>query len=316
MGVTITDIERAQARIQPYVHRTPLMTSQLIDRSLGCELIFKTENLQKIGAFKARGACNALFSMNNATLERGVITHSSGNHGAAFAWAAQLRQTACCVVMPRNAPKVKKDAVASYGAEIIFCEPSMASREATVAALVAARGSELVHPYDDDNIIAGQGTAALEVLAQLDRPADILMTPVGGGGLLSGSAIAVKDHKNRASTLVIGAEPEAADDAWQGFKTGVRVTESIPNTIADGLRGSLGERNFQIIMHRVDDIFLASETRIIKAMRLLWTRLKILVEPSAAVALAAIIQQPDTFSSKRVVIVLSGGNLDLDALPW
>ena len=316
MDVTIADIERAQARIQPYIHRTPLMTSQLINRSVGCELIFKTENLQKIGAFKARGACNALFSKNNATLERGVITHSSGNHGAALAWAAQLRQTACCVVMPRNAPAVKKDAVASYGAEIVFCEPSMASREATVAALIAARGSELVHPYDDNRIIAGQGTAALEILEQLDRPVDILMTPVGGGGLLSGSAIAVKDHKNRASTLVIGAEPEAADDAWRGFKTGIRVTESTPSTIADGLRGTLGERNFKIIMHRVDDILLASETRIIEAMRLLWTRLKILVEPSAAVPLAAIMQQPGQFSGKRVAIVLSGGNLDLDALPW
>ena len=316
MNVTIADIERAQARIQPYIHRTPLMTSQLINRSVGCELIFKTENLQKIGAFKARGACNALFSKNNAPLERGVITHSSGNHGAALAWAAQLRQTACCVVMPRNAPAVKKDAVASYGAEIVFCEPSMASREATLAALIAARGSELVHPYDDNRIIAGQGTAALEILEQLDRPVDILMTPVGGGGLLSGSAIAVKDHKNRASTLVIGAEPEAADDAWRGFKTGIRVTESTPSTIADGLRGTLGERNFKIIMHRVDDILLASETRIIEAMRLLWTRLKILVEPSAAVPLAAIMQQPDQFSGKRVAIVLSGGNLDLDALPW
>ena len=316
MNVTIADIERAQARIQPYIHRTPLMTSQLINRSVGCELIFKTENLQKIGAFKARGACNALFSKNNATLERGVITHSSGNHGAALAWAAQLRQTACCVVMPRNAPAVKKDAVASYGAEIVFCEPSMASREATVAALIAARGSELVHPYDDNRIIAGQGTAALEILEQLDRPVDILMTPVGGGGLLSGSAIAVKDHKNRASTLVIGAEPEAADDAWRGFKTGIRVTESTPSTIADGLRGTLGERNFKIIMHRVDAILLASETRIIEAMRLLWTRLKILVEPSAAVPLAAIMQQPGQFSGKRVAIVLSGGNLDLDALPW
>ena len=316
MDVTIADIERAQARIQPYIHRTPLMTSQLINRSVGCELIFKTENLQKIGAFKARGACNALFSKNNATLERGVITHSSGNHGAALAWAAQLRQTACCVVMPRNAPAVKKDAVASYGAEIVFCEPSMASREATVAALIAARGSELVHPYDDNRIIAGQGTAALEILEQLDRPVDILMTPVGGGGLLSGSAIAVKDHKNRASTLVIGAEPEAADDAWRGFKTGIRVAESTPSTIADGLRGTLGERNFKIIMHRVDDILLASETRIIEAMRLLWTRLKILVEPSAAVPLAAIMQQPGQFSGKRVAIVLSGGNLDLDALPW
>jgi threonine dehydratase len=218
--------------------------------------------------------------------------------------------------MPRYAPEVKKHAVASYDAEIVFCEPSKSSREATVAALMAARESELVHPCDDDNIIAGQGTAALEILAQLDRPADILMTPVGGGGLLSGSAIAVKDHKNRASTLVIGAEPEAADDAWRRFKTGLRVAESTPCTIADSLPGTLGERNFKIIMHRVNDIFFASETRIIEAMRLLWTRLKILVVPSTAVPLAAIMQQPEKFSGKRVVIVLSGGNIDLDALPW
>ena len=218
--------------------------------------------------------------------------------------------------MPCNAPEVKKDAVASYGAEIMFCEPSRTSREATITALIAARGSELVHPYDDDHIIAGQGTAALETLEQLDRPPDILMTPVGGGGLLSGSAIAVKDHKNRASTLVIGAEPEAAGDAWRGFKTGIRVTESTPCTIADGLHSSLGERNFKITMHRVDGIFLASETRIIEAMRMLWTRLKILVEPSAAVSPAAIMQQPDKFSGKRVAVILSGGNLDLDALPW
>lgn len=316
MDVTIADIERAQTRIKSHTHRTPLITSRLINQLVGCELIFKAENLQKIGAFKARGACNALFSMDRTKLNRGVITHSSGNHGAALAWAAQLRQTQCTVVMPNNAPRAKKDAVANYAAEIVFCEPTMASREASVAALIAARGSVLVHPYDNNQIIAGQGTAALETLEQLDRPVDMLITPVGGGGLLSGSAIAIKESKNASDMLVLGAEPDAADDAWRGFKNGTRVTISNPKTIADGLRGTVGVRNFSIITQHVDDILLTSEERIIEAMRLLWTRLKMIIEPSAAVPLAAIMDQPEQFFGKRVAIILSGGNLDLDKLPW
>ena len=254
--------------------------------------------------------------MDQDSLSKGVVTHSSGNHGAALAWAAAMRQAPCTVVMPDNAPQAKKDAVISYGATVVYCEPTMAAREATVTNLIAQSGASLVHAYDDNRIIAGQGTAALETLSQIGQPIDILMAPVGGGGLLGGSALVVKQTKGSGSTLVIGAEPEMANDAWQGYKSGVRVTKSAPNTIADGLRATLGVRNFEIITEQVDDILLASEARIVEAMKLIWSRLKIIVEPSAAVPLAGIMDQPEDFHGKRVAIILSGGNLDLDDLPW
>jgi threonine dehydratase len=314
MTLGLDDIRDAHRRIHPYIHCTPVVTSSALNRMFGCELFFKAENLQKIGAFKARGACNAIFSLDQSSLERGVITHSSGNHGAALAWSAALRGISCTVVMPENAPATKKVAVAGYGAKIEFCEPTMAGREETVVRLIEEQGSTLVHPFDSDVIIAGQGTAALEMLQQIDEPVDIMMTPVGGGGLLGGTAISAK-QLNR-DIRVLGAEPEAASDAWQGFKSGTRLTQVAPNTIADGLRGIVGVRNFVILREQVDDILLTSEARIVEAMRLIWTRLKMVVEPSAAVPLAAIMDQPEQFLGKRVAIILSGGNLDLDALPW
>lgn len=316
MTVTLGDIKKAHQRIKPYIHCTPILQSTQLNKLFTCELFFKADNMQKVGAFKARSACNAVFSMTKEVLANGVITHSSGNHGAALAWAAAMRNIPCTVVMPENAPQAKKDAVLSYGAIVVYCEPTMLAREGTVARLIEQQGARLVHPYDDDLIIAGQGTATLETLAQLDKPADILMTPVGGGGLLGGSAIVVKQSSRTGITQVIGAEPEAANDAWLGFRSGTRLTEFVPNTIADGLRGTVGVRNFEIITQYVDDILLSSEARIVEAMKLIWTRLKVVVEPSAAVPLAAIMDQPEQFKGKRVAIILSGGNLDLDALPW
>lgn len=316
MGVTITDIRHAYARIANHTHFTPLISSRLINQLAGCNIIFKADNLQKIGAFKARGACNAIFSLDEAQLARGVITHSSGNHGAALAWAAQLRNAHCTVVMPDNAPQVKQQAVEKYGAEITYCAPTLSARESTVDQLITAHERVLVHPYDDDRIIAGQGTAALETLQQLSKPIDILMTPVGGGGLLGGSAIVAKEPGCPTRIRVIGAEPIMANDAWESFNSGIRVTHSVPNTIADGLRSTLGARNFTLIRNLVDDILLTSEARIVEAMRLIWTRLKVVVEPSAAVPLAAILDHPEIFSGQRVAVILSGGNLDLDQLPW
>jgi threonine dehydratase len=313
MNVTAKHIQQAHARIAPHIHRTPILQSQLLNRMLGCELYFKAENLQKIGAFKARGACNAVFSMSDASLQKGVITHSSGNHGAALAWATSLKGAPCTVVMPENAPQVKKDAVAAYGAHIQLCEPTMAAREGTVARLIEEQGRTLVHPYDADVIIAGQGTAALELLEQIDQPLDTVMAPVGGGGLIGGTGIWVKAN-SRAQ--VIGAEPEQAKDAWLGFTSGQRLPEYSPNTIADGLRATLGVRPFAAITSTVDDILLCSEQRIVEAMRLIWTRLKVIIEPSCAVPLAAIMDQPAQFQGKRVAIILTGGNVDLDNLPW
>jgi threonine dehydratase len=313
MKLTVQDIQQAQARIEPHIHRTPILQSQALNKIIGCELFFKTENFQKIGAFKARGGCNAVFSMDEASLQKGVITHSSGNHGAALAWAASLKGAPCIVVMPDNAPAVKKAAVAGYGATIQLCEPTMAAREGAVAKLTEEHGYTLVHPYDADEIIAGQGTAALELLEQISSPVDIVMAPVGGGGLIGGTGISVKALSN---AQVIGAEPENAKDAWLGFKSGQRLAEYSPNTIADGLRATVGVRNFEVMTETVDDILLCSEERIVEAMRLIWTRLKIIIEPSCAVPLAAIMDQPKQFQGKRVAIILSGGNVDLDALPW
>ena len=316
MPISIADVRDAHTRIKPYIHCTPMLQSSQLNTLLGCELVFKADNMQKVGAFKARGACNAVFSMDKDSLNKGVVTHSSGNHGAALAWAAAMRKIACTVVMPNNAPQAKKDAVISYGATVVYCEPSMTARESTVASLVDKHNARLIHPYDDDLIIAGQGTAALETLSQIEQSIDILMAPVGGGGLLGGSALVVKQSSDVGSIQVIGAEPEMANDAWQGLKSGVRVAQFVPKTIADGLRGTLGMRNFNIITEHVDDILLTSEARIVEAMKLIWSRLKIIVEPSAAVPVAAIMDQPEQFKGKRIAIIVSGGNLDLDDLPW
>jgi threonine dehydratase len=308
----LEDIRLAHARIRPHVHRTPVVTSALLDREAGARLFFKCENLQKAGAFKSRGACNAVFSLTEAEAARGVATHSSGNHAAALARAAALRGIAAHIVMPRNASAPKQQAVAGYGGRIVLCEPTLAARESTCESVIAGTGATLVHPYNDYRIIAGQGTAAIELLEDIPD-LDIVIVPVGGGGLLSGTAIAVKTL--RPGTRVFGAEPQQADDAAESLRTG-RIVSKPAHTLADGLRTLLGDRTFPIIRTSVDGISTATEEGIVAAMRRLWEVLKLVIEPSSAVPSAVIREHPQLFAGKRVGIILSGGNVDLDALPW
>jgi len=311
MTCTLDDVLGAAARIAPYIHRTPVFESERLNAMANARLFFKCENFQKAGAFKSRGASNAVFALNDAEAERGVATHSSGNHGSALARAAQLRGIPAWIVVPENAKAVKKATIREYGANIIECESTLAAREETSARVVQETGALFVPPYDDDRIIAGQGTAALELADQVPE-LEALVVPVGGGGLLAGSAI-VCDARG---IDVFGAEPEMADDAYRSLTSGERVVTHVPNTIADGLLTTLGERNFDIIKDKVDDILLVSETEIVDAMSLLWTRMKIVVEPSAAVTLAAILRYADRFAGKRVGAILTGGNVDLGHLPF
>ncbi|WP_428818674.1 threonine ammonia-lyase [Microbulbifer sp. MCCC 1A16149] len=307
------DVFTAAERIAGHIHRTPLLSSSGLNAQLGAELFFKCEHLQKVGAFKARGAANAVLQLPADTAM--VATHSSGNHGAALAWAAALRGIACRVVMPENAPAAKKAAVAAYGAEIVLCEATLAARESTLAAVVEQTGAHVVPPFDDARIIAGQGTVAQEIVGQCREQGftpDMIVCPVGGGGLLAGAALA-------ASALVpeikvLGAEPCGADDAQRSFRSGVRVTEQVPDTIADGLRTTLGLRNFALIRRHVSDVVTASEPAIREALDLLWNRTKQFVEPSAAVGLATVLENPARFRNKRAVIVLTGGNMDISAV--
>lgn len=309
---TLDDIRHAHARILPHIRRTPVLTSTLLDRETGATIFFKCENFQKAGAFKSRGACNAVFSMPDVEAHRGVATHSSGNHAAALARAAALRGIAAHIVMPNNAPKPKQQAVAGYGGRIVFCEPTLEARERTCRIVMETTGASLVHPYNDHRIIAGQATAALELLEEIPD-LDIVMAPVGGGGLLSGTALAVKGL--RPKTRVIGAEPAQANDAAESKKAGRIVTQPA-NTVADGLRTMLGERTFPIIRDQVDEIVTVSEAGIVSAMRRLWEIAKIVVEPSGAVPFAAVREHPALFAGKRVGLIVSGGNVDLDELPW
>ena len=309
---TLEDIRRAHERIAAYIHRTPVLTSHFLDRESGAQLFFKCENFQKAGAFKSRGACNAVFSLSDAEAQHGVATHSSGNHAAALARAAKLRGIAAHIVMPNNAPKPKQQAVAGYGGRIVLCEPTLAARESTCQALIDSTGATLIHPYNDDRIIAGQGTAALELLEEMPS-LDIIITPVGGGGLLSGTAIAAKALRPRIQ--VIGAEPAQANDAAESLQVGHIVTKPV-NTVADGLRTMLGERTFPIIREKVDAIETVSEAGIVAAMRVIWEKLKIVVEPSGAVPFAAVREHPTRFAGKKIGLILSGGNVDLDTLPW
>lgn len=310
---TFDDIRAAQARIVGHVHRTPVLTSRLLDQHAGAHIAFKAENLQRAGAFKARGATNAVLSLDAATAAVGVATHSSGNHGAALALAAADRNIAAHIVMPSNAPDVKKAAVAAYGAHIIECEPTLEAREATLADLVARTGAHVVHPYDDARVIAGQGTVGLEILEQVPE-VDVVVVPVGGGGLLGGVALAVKTL--RPEVEVVAIEPAGADDAFRSFGLGRRVLQSAPNTIADGLLTSLGVRNFALIQQYVDTIITVDDVTIVEAMRLQWTRLKTVVEPSGAVTFAGLLEYPERFRGRQVAAVISGGNLDIDKLPW
>jgi threonine dehydratase len=310
---TLEDIREAHRRIQPFIHRTPVLTSATIDRMAGGEIFFKCENLQKAGAFKIRGACNAVFSLSDDEAKRGVATHSSGNHAAALALAAQWRGISAHVVMPETAPHVKKLAVAGYGAEILFCKPTLEARERALAEVVARTGANVVHPYNDLRVITGQGTAAVELCEQVQN-LDLVVAPVGGGGLVSGTAVAVSLVSPK--TAVIAAEPERADDAYRSLKSGHLVPSVHPNTIADGLLTSLGDLTFPILQRHVKDIVLVSEEAIVEAMRCLWERMKILVEPSAAVPLGAVLSRRLEVGGRRVGIILSGGNVDLDRLPW
>jgi len=306
-------IAAAHARIAPFVHRTPVLTSRRIDGMVGARLWFKCENFQKVGAFKARGAFNAVLSLSDADARAGVVTHSSGNHAAALALAAATRGIPAYIVMPRTASETKKAAVAGYGAEITFCEPTLAAREAAAAEIQARTGARLVPPYDDDAVIAGQATAAVELIEEVPG-LEIVTCPVGGGGLLAGTALATRWLEPGAR--VIAAEPAGADDAWRSFTSGVRVAQTSPDTIADGLLTSLGIRNFAVMMACVDDVLTVTDAGIIEAMRLIWTSMKIIVEPSAAVPLAALLEHPEAFAGRRVGMILSGGNVDLDRLPW
>lgn len=313
IAVDLAAIRAAHARIRPHVHRTPVLTSRSLDAAAGATLFFKCENLQKIGAFKARGACNAVFSLDEAEASRGVVTHSSGNHGAALAWAAARRGIPAWVVMPENSAQIKKAAVQGLGATVRFCAPTLEARDTTCAAVQAETGALLIHPYDDWRVIAGQGTAALELLEQVPD-LDTVITPVGGGGLLSGTAIASRGID--PSIRVYGAEPAGADDAWQSLQSGSIVPQTDPRTIADGLRSSLGVKTFAVLSTLVESIGTTSEEAIVRAMRLTWDKLKLVIEPSAAVPLAALLERKLPVAGGRVGIVISGGNVDLDRLPW
>ena len=318
MAIDLDRIRAAHERIRPHIHRTPVLTSARLDEASGAKLFFKCENLQKIGAFKARGATNAVFSLDEQTAERGVATHSSGNHGTAVARAAKLRGIPAHIVMPKNSAKVKVRAVESYGATIVFCEPNDAAREAECADVLAKTGATLIHSFENEDVIAGQGTAALELLevraGRADSDVDLVMCPVGGGGLLAGTATAAKSMK--AKIKIVAAEPANTDDAAQSFRAKKRIVTEKKFTIADGLRTNVGEMTFPIIQRYVDAIVTVSEEAIIAAMRTIWETMKIIVEPSAAVPYAAIADGKINVAGKRVGIILTGGNVDLDALPW
>lgn len=313
VDIDLPAILSARDRIRPYIHRTPVLTSSRLDEASDASLFFKCENFQKIGAFKARGATNAVFSLDDATARRGVATHSSGNHGAAVARAAKLRGIAAYIVMPSNSAKVKIRAVEGYGARVVFCEPKEDSRDAVCADVIAKTGATLIHSFENPDVIAGQGTAAVELLEEVPD-LDLVMCPIGGGGLLAGTAVAAKSM--RPNIKVIAAEPANADDAAQSFRAGRLLHTEKKFTIADGLRTNVGEPNFEIIKRYVDDIVTVTEEAIISAMRTIWETMKIIIEPSAAVPYAAIQQRKIDIAGKRIGIVLTGGNVDLDALPW
>jgi threonine dehydratase len=312
-GPTIDQIREAHARIALRIHRTPVMTCRSLDRAANATLFFKCENLQKSGSFKIRGASNAIASLSEAELKRGVVTHSSGNHAAALSLAAQQRGAMAWIVMPSNSPMIKRKAVEAYGGTITLCEPTLKARDETARRIIEETGAVMIHPYDDDRIIAGQATAALEFLEQAPD-LDYLLAPVSGGGLLSGTAIAAKSL--RPQIRVVGCEPKNADDAFRSLKAGSIQAMEHPDTIADGLRASLAPRTFAILRERVDEIALATEDEIVAAMRDVWERMKIIIEPSSAVAVAPAALRRIGAEGKRVGIILSGGNVDLGKLPF
>jgi threonine dehydratase len=310
---TLSDIHQAAERIRPYAHRTPVLTCTSLDRQVGAQVFLKCENLQKVGAFKLRGACNAVFSLSDEEATRGVATHSSGNHAQALALAARLRGIPAYIVMPNNAPAVKKAAVAGYGGQITYCEPTLHARETTLAQVVQETNATVVHPYNNYQVIAGQGTAALELLDEVPD-LEVVIAPVGGGGLLSGTAIAAKGLAPQVR--VLGAEPEMADDAYRSLQAGRILPSEHPQTIADGLLTSLGTLTFPIIREHVEQIVTISEAGIVAAMKFIWERAKIVIEPSAAVPVALLWERKLDLGGLRVGVILSGGNVDLERLPW
>ena len=307
------DIQKAAIRIAGLVHHTPVLTSSAINEMTGLEAFFKCENFQKVGAFKYRGATNAVLSLTDEQAARGVATHSSGNHAAALALAARKKGIPCYVAMPENAPSVKIEAVKNYGAEITFCEPTLQSREDTLREIIRKTGAVFIHPFDNFDVISGQGTAAKEFLEEVPG-LDILLVPVGGGGLLSGSSIAAKSIK--PGIQVYGCEPANADDACRSFHSGTIHPSVKPITVADGLLTSLSELTFSIIRENTDDIYTVSEASILYAMRLIWQRMKIIIEPSSAVPVAVMLEHKNQFARKKVGIIISGGNCDLSNLPF
>jgi threonine dehydratase len=310
---SLIDIQSAHIRIKPYIHHTPVMKSQLLNELFNCELFFKCENFQKVGAFKFRGATNAVLSLTSEEKNKGVVTHSSGNHAAALALAGRMNGVKANIVMPENAPVVKKNAVAGYGAEITFCKPTLQAREEACRLIMERTGATLVHPYDNFNVICGQGTAALELLKEKDD-LEIVIAPVGGGGLMSGTSVCVKGiNKN---IQVIGAEPIMANDAYISFTTGILTPSVNPLTIADGLLTSLSELTFSVIRKNVDQILTAKEDSIIECMLLVWERMKIIIEPSSATVLAIVKENPALFRGKKIGLIISGGNVDFRKLPF
>jgi threonine dehydratase len=313
IAVDLAAIRAAAARIAAHIHRTPVMTSRSLDEITGAQLFFKCENFQKVGAFKARGASNAVFSLSEDEAARGVVTHSSGNHGAALAYAAARRGIPAWIVMPDNASAIKQANVRGFGGQVRLCTPTVAAREATCVAVQAETGAVLIHPFNDWRVIAGQGTAALELLVDVPD-LDAVIAPVGGAGLLSGTAIAAKGV--RSDILVYGAEPKGADDAQRSLAAGRILPQDNPRTIADGLRTSLGDKTFAVLSRHVRGIGTASEEGIVRAMRMMWEKLKIIVEPSSSVPLACLLESTIDVRGSKVGIVLTGGNVDLDRLPW
>lgn len=310
---TYDDVLAAHERIRPYIHRTPVLTSEFMNKLTGAELFFKCENFQKAGAFKARGASNAVFGLSEAMAAKGVATHSSGNHALSLAYAAGRRGIPVTVVMPRTAPEAKKAAVRGYGGKIVECEPSTSSREAVFAEVVAATGAEFVHPYNDPRVIAGQATCSKELLEDIGG-LDAVIAPIGGGGMVSGTCLTLSMIAPKVE--IYAAEPEQADDAYRSFKAGYIIADDAPNTVADGLKVPLKELTWHFVKRHVTDILTASDQEIIDAMRLTWERMKIVMEPSCAVPLATIIKNKDRFAGKRVGVIITGGNVDLDKLPW
>ena len=310
---TYDDMLAAHERIKPYIHRTPVLTSSFLDELTGAKLFFKCENFQKAGAFKVRGASNAVFGLSDEMATKGVATHSSGNHALSLSYAAGRRGIPCHVVMPRTAPEAKKAAVRGYGGVITECEPSTSSREEIFARVQAETGAEFVHPYNDPRVIAGQGTCSHELLDQVEG-LDMVIAPIGGGGMISGTCLTLSHAAPQVQ--IIAAEPERADDAYRSFKAGHIIADDAPDTVADGLKVPLKDLTWHFVSNHVSDILTASDPEIVDAMRLTWARMKTVMEPSSAVPLATILKNKDKFAGKRVGVIVTGGNVDLGKLPW